>query len=343
MTAPLKVAMVVPTVRETSIQRFFQEWEPFPWDLTIIVEDQPSPTYQLPAGVAHFTWQDIEDNLGADQWIISRRSSAIRCFGFWKAWQAGADVIATLDDDCYPLWPDGHDRWAADHRNNLFHLPHWTTTVSELRVRGLPYRALGVQSDVVANMGLWANCPDLDAIQTLAGVPAERFRPVVTNRLMPNSQYFPFCGMNFAFRREWAPASYFPLSGANSPFDRFDDIWFGVVFQRICRRLGKSVACGEPVIWHDRASDPLVNLVKEAPGIQAHEIMWQIIDALDLDDADDTVEACVAAIATQLSQLSAQQCPLEVLLNYLRQYGAALQRWLSLFAQPAHVAAIATE
>ena len=36
--------------------------------------------------------------------------SGIRAFGFWKAWQQGADCVFTLDDDCEPVrrrlsWP----------------------------------------------------------------------------------------------------------------------------------------------------------------------------------------------------------------------------------------------
>lgn len=99
---------------------------------------------------------------------------------------------------------------------------------------------------------------------------------------MPHGQYFPFTGMNFCFKREVAVLSYFPLMGEGQPYRRFDDIWFGVIFKRICDHLGYYITSGHPFVEHRKASDPMINLVKEAPGIKMNETFWEAVDGVKL-------------------------------------------------------------
>ncbi len=333
MSSTPPTALIVPTVREECLKRFLAEWEPFPWHTTIVVEDQPEPTFALPTAIRHYSWREIQCDLAEDHSIISRRSSAIRSYGFWKAWQEGAEIIAALEDDCYPTSPGARDRFLIEHLDNLLRFPRWTSTVPGLRVRGMPYRNLGTLADVAANVGLWENCPDLDAIQSLVSDRCDGFIPHVINRMMASQQYFPLSGMNFAIVRELAPAAFVAPSGEGVAFDRFDDIWFGVIFQNICRRLGKSITCGHPVVRHDRASDPLMNLTKEAPGICAHERVWQILDDLVLTHEDSTVISCVATIPRQRVERAPDAN--DRIPDYLIRYGNALQRWIRLFEEPA--------
>src|SRR5207244_1186593 len=96
------------------------------------------------ARVQVFSWEEIEREL-PEPGIISRQDSAIRSFGFWKAWQLGCEVICTLDDDCWPLLRRPY--LVAGHEKNLFRTPRWASTVPGLRVRGLPYRNVGVLSE----------------------------------------------------------------------------------------------------------------------------------------------------------------------------------------------------
>ena len=97
----MTVAVVVPTIREDCALRWLDEWKD---DLAgarvILVEDNPEPTFAI-TGAEHYSWRDFAE-LGADEWIIPRRTSACRSFGFLKALEGGADIIWTLDDDCYP-------------------------------------------------------------------------------------------------------------------------------------------------------------------------------------------------------------------------------------------------
>src|SRR5574339_1183051 len=111
-----RVALVVPSIRKDSFDRFVQEWSNtlgpdgrtiFERCSLILMEDNPEPTFtvdlssdELPA--THLSWRDIDKALGRDAWVIPRRSDTVRSFAYWWAWREGFDYIMTLDDDCYP-------------------------------------------------------------------------------------------------------------------------------------------------------------------------------------------------------------------------------------------------
>ena len=132
-------------------------------------------------------------------------------------------------------------------------------------------------------------------------------------------QFFPFCGMNFAFRRAALPAVYFPRMGEGSRYAWFDDIWCGLLLQRIFAHSGDLITIGEPWVRHTQASDAVENLVKEAPGIAAHEQYWRILAALPIEGV--TLLACARSAADSLELQE------DV---FLAEWGRALRTWLSL-------------
>jgi hypothetical protein len=144
---------------------------------------------------------------------------------------------------------------------------------------------------------LWANVPDLDA-------PTQLVHPELTLqgspgvKTIPRGTYFPMSGMNLAFRPELAPALYFLIMGRDWPYDRFDDIWAGVLVKKICDHLGFACTSGEPVVEHRRASNVFTNLRKEAAGIEANEYFWKAVDAVRLEA--DTVRGCYVELASKL-------------------------------------------
>lgn len=305
--------LVVPTIRKDCIVKFLDAWESEGFDEIIVVEDNPTKTFKL--GINHhYSWKEIEEEWGDHSWVFSRRDSAIRSFGFWKAYQLGAEVTFTLDDDCYP-W----ENFTDTHLKNLNETPQWDELIPGLRTRGLPYFNKG-KLDVVANVGLWTKIPDFDAINQLTN-PITNFDPgIKKNRVMPHGQYFPFTGMNFCFRRKVAVMSYFPLMGEGQPYRRFDDIWFGIIFKKICDHLNYYITSGHPYVEHLKASHPLVNLVKEAPGIKANEDFWEIVDRVEL--IHKTSRDCMFEMGEAL-YLSEDA--------YVRQLGQAITIWTSHF------------
>ncbi len=77
----MKCTIVVPTVRESSIKEFLASWqETFSAAHLLIIEDNPSCTFDLGRypNVTHYSWQDIDRDLGAASWIIPRRTDCIR-------------------------------------------------------------------------------------------------------------------------------------------------------------------------------------------------------------------------------------------------------------------------
>lgn len=309
--------LILPTIRETCAKDFITQWkEEIDTDNIIIVEDNPKKTFDG-AVKYHYCWEDIEKDLKDNDWIISRRDSAIRSYGFLKAYQMGADNIITLDDDCYRI-PE--EKLVETHLKKLQHgVTKWVPSIPGFRTRGLPYDELGTMDNIVLNMGLWTNVPDLDSIQSFAN-PVKNYCPPECDRILASGQYSPICGMNMAFKREMIVASYFPLMGQNSPYNRFDDIWFGIIFKKICDHLKYAISVGHPYVKHIRESNKFNNLIKEAKGIKLNETFWIHVDSINL--TANTPLGCMLEIGTNLEDNDSE---------YISKLGKAIQIWVKLF------------
>lgn len=310
--------LVVPTIREHSIKEFVQVWEkryPNLKDFLILVEDNPTKTFDL--GIKHhYSWKEIDEDLKDKAFVISRRDSSIRSYGFLKAFQFDSKYIFTLDDDCYPC----EDDFVEKHIDKLENSPKWIPSIRGMRTRGLPYKNFGKLDHVVLNMGLWTENPDLDSVQTLINGDGFGFIPPKGNHIIPHGQYQPVCAMNMAFKKEVAVLSYFAPMGEGQPYRRFDDIWFGIILKKICDHLNLSISVGEPFIRHIRASNMFVNLVKEAPGIAFNEEFWDIVDKIIL--LKTKPKECLLEIAEAF----------ETNKNlYLNSYGSKLKIWSSFY------------
>lgn len=343
-------ALVVPSIRPESFGRFKEEWSRvglFDRVDLILVEDNPSRVIGEidRVGSQHFTWQDIDKHEWS--WIIPRRSDTVRSFGYWWAWKQGYEYLMTLDDDCYPL--EGYEELDLLHKSML-RRTRWFNTLNNVRPRGVPFKNLGERL-VHINHGIWEGVLDYDAPQQLVDPRPEAYTH--DNRLVPHGAYFPFCGMNAMWRREAIPLSYHLLMGHHSPyervdgtremsalpFDRFGDIWSGIIAKRICDHLGWAVGTGTPYIHHDRASDPFKNLRKEANGIEVNEWFWEKVDSIPLPDLRDRIAGgrpgdgrdaaaaayCYATIAGSISQWEGEHA------QYWKGLGRAMGRWSDLF------------
>src|SRR4030043_72838 len=123
----MKIFIVIPTIRDLS---FLKSWKDEFRDCKLmIIEDRAKKTINIPSvpakQILHFCWEDIRKDFTKDEWIFSRKNAGIRSYGFWKAYKLGADVIITLDDDCYPVERD----LVQKHLDNLqFKAPtNWQT------------------------------------------------------------------------------------------------------------------------------------------------------------------------------------------------------------------------
>lgn len=324
----IKVSVVVPTIREESIVRFLREWKDEFFNNSefsvkiILVEDNPKKKFKIKGNksIFHYDWQDVDRDLGQNSWIIPRRSDCIRSYGYWKAWQGKPDMIVTLDDDCYPLNKYYHDQnnptikkgflkthWERITNGIITTSDTWVSTIIDERPRGLPYLKRTKDSliqNVILNHGLWYNVPDFDARTQLGLSKIEGLTGFEINQVIPKNIYYPMCGMNLAWKPSATPALYFLLMGQGKKgdlwgFDRFGDIWAGVIFKKIADHLGYAVGSGYPIIWHSRASNVFANLKKEASGMEVNETFWQVIDSIKLKGQN--FQECYLEIASKLS------------------------------------------
>jgi hypothetical protein len=340
-----KICLVVPTIRENSFKQFIQRWDAlrlFDHVDLVVVEDNPKKTFSVPVpGAIHYCWDDIECGLGSYSWIIPRRSDTVRSWGYLCAYRHGYEYILTLDDDCYPptkedgLVYESGEVFVQEHLNALTGRTRWFNTLSSVKPRGVPFYGTGKLLSTVVNHGLWTNVLDYDAPTQLVAPVKEKFS--FDNRIVPHGLYFPMCGMNVMWRREWTVCMYHLLMGqaqdcddpgglTKLPFDRFGDIWCGIIMKKIADTNGRTVGTGMPYIRHERASNPFTNLKKEANGLEVNETFWEYVDLCQL--------RAQASLPDQYKHMGAHigmwNCPAEYA-DYFKKLGNAMQVWAKLF------------
>jgi hypothetical protein len=303
---------------------FLKEWEELKHCKIIVVQDIGDKP-EIPDGfdVKIYDHKDIEKDLGKNTWIIPSRTSACRSYGYYKAYQQGDEFIATLDNDCFP---ETEDYWIDGHLQNLTKKVTlgWESSIpdSNLPTRGFPYK-IRDNSEVVLSHGLWSNVPDFDGIDMLKQ-PNTRFNRCLTNKIIPQYNYYPMCGMNLAWKREITPLMYFGIFGPDWKIDQYDDIWAGIFSKKILDHLGKAVISGYPSVEHRKQSNAFINLEKQAPGLMLNEELWQMIDEVKLTK-ENPVE-CYKELLDKI-QIETKTEKKDYLLKYIK----ATKIWLSKF------------
>lgn len=281
----IKIAVVVPTIRPEKIKDFMVAWhdqfEEYNVNL-IIVNDGERPTvdvYNLFREVCNYSTRIWDLDIGKIldrkyRAMISNFNSSVRNLGFIVAKKLNADVIVTLDDDTLPSGDT-----IGDHLKALeMSVPvSWisTTLVNDRQsdyMRGFPYE-IRSERPVMLSHGVWTGVPDRDApTQLLVGAnkPVEFYKGPI-----PENIYFPFCGMNVAFKIEALPYVYYAPVGQFKGAERFDDIWGGIPMKKDFDYMKWAIVSGYATVRHERASDPYKNLEREVIGIRENETFWK--------------------------------------------------------------------
>lgn len=249
----MKIAVVVPTCRGFKIPEtdMAVKW--------VVVHDRE----------LHPVTGKRVDIVAPDPTLYGQGCDSIRSAGFLYALHNRYDYILTVDDDCEIPF-----NWVSSHLNGLDSTVHpWSRTVPELATRGTPY--LAQRKRVAITHGLWSGVPDIDG-KTQKHLPELR----LTN--LPNqwdSIHPPFTqsAMNLGFINEVGLVMYQPNQGEGTPFDRFADIWNGLIAQKCLSLHDYAFLNGGAVVHHTRQSNVDVNIVKEAPGMECHESFWQYV------------------------------------------------------------------
>ncbi len=322
----MKIGLVIPHHLPTL--DFLNEWNELRrYDLKLyIVEDKDKRETSTPENLTNFviyTHKDIKEDLGKDSWIIPFKTSAIRSYGYLKAYQDGCDVIMTLDNDCFP---EKDNYWVNGHLFNLSLMTTlgWVSSIPEANTptRGFPY-LIRDKSPVMLSHGLWSNVPDFDGIDMLK-TPNLRFNRCINGKIIPKNNYYPMCGMNLAWKREITPLMYFGIFGPDWGLDQYDDIWAGVFSKKVLDHLNYGVISGYPSVEHRKQSNAFINLEKQAPGLMLNEELWQMIDRIQL--TKDNPLDCYKELLDKI-QINTKTNKTDYLLKYIE----ATKLWLDLF------------
>jgi hypothetical protein len=238
--------------------------------------------------------------VGAPDDLVPWNTDNRRNIGFLRAWQAGAEVLISIDDDNYCRADS--DFIGAHHVVGAAAGAHpratyaggapWFNPCSLLDFdsagaiypRGYPYpaRRAGAAATPVPlpedarnraisiNAGLWLDDPDVDALTRIALAPRARAAPRPAVVLAPET-WSPINTQNTALVRDAIPAYYYvrmgyPLRGLR--IDRFGDILSGYFVQKCAKHLGHAVRFGSPVADHRRSPHDLFkDLYHELAGI----------------------------------------------------------------------------
>jgi len=244
-----------------------------------------------------------------------------RNIGMLFAYQHGAEVIITIDDDNFVMSQDfvGLHR-AAGQRSSLplyastsgfFDVCSFLDTDDDLRFyhRGFPQQQRWAEASsfvsscraagrVAINAGFWLDNPDIDAVTRMERQPIVRgFRPGWNGNfgLCPGT-WSPFNSQNTALMRDVIPAYFL------SPYiGRYDDIWASYVVCRIAEHLGDLISFGEPLVRQERNPHDLwKDLDAERYGMILTDGFCQALRAISL--TGKTYHECFGEIAAHLPE-----------------------------------------
>jgi glycosyltransferase involved in cell wall biosynthesis len=205
-----------------------------------------------------------------------------RNLGFVEAYNQGADVVATVDDDNIP-----YDNWGVnllvgtecmidcwEAENGVFD-PLSVTNINNLWHRGYPLSLIKTKNNikylgktlrkVLVQADLWDGDPDIDAIARSVYQPEVKIdisSPFCSNVISP------FNSQNTFISREVLPYyMMLPYVG------RMDDIWGAYLIQKI---FPHSIVYGLPTVYQERnPHDLIVDMEKEILGYRhTLDLLW---------------------------------------------------------------------
>jgi hypothetical protein len=210
------------------------------WDLIVVGDKNGPEKYSLKRG-RFISWQEQKEKYPSFCDLIGAKSSTRgRLIGFVEAHKAGADIVASIDDDNYPYKNWRHRVAIGEEREVLWFesgLCFDPLGFHDLRLyhRGFPIELVEKRTKCCCKSktitpklqaNLWDGDPDVDAVLRIALRPeivfddnlplvcGQKFMPVNTQNTFIDGRYLKdFCPLPFIGRHE--------------------DIWAGFIFQQI--------------------------------------------------------------------------------------------------------------
>ncbi len=232
------------------------------WHL-IVVGDTKTP-HNLYRNLENVTYLSPEDQESLSKELsdsIGWKSIRRRNLGFLKAYQMGADVMATVDDDNIPLENWGENLYIGSEVEvnyyttdlNVFD-PISVTEHSELWHRGFPLQLVSKRNvkseerkkvNCLVQADFWNGDPDIDAVCRITKMPEVEFKPF---KPFAASKISPFNSQNTFIHRDLIPFyMVIPHIG------RMDDIWGAYAIQQDFKeKYGDFVIYNEATVYQDR-------------------------------------------------------------------------------------------
>ena len=242
------------------------------WKLIVIGDKKTPSDYNLVNGIylnpedQENYDKDLSDAIGWN--CIQRRN-----FGLLKAFELGAEVIATIDDDNIPLENWGKNLLVSKNielnyykTDEIAFDPISITNHSNLWHRGFPLQLLSKRKskkikkiicpDIQADF--WNGDPDIDAICRMEHRPECKFENIYFP--FSSNKFSPFNSQNtFLSKKIIKDYFLFPHIG------RMDDIWASYYVES----LGYKVVYNFPTVYQDRNEHDLtIDLKKEVIGYE---------------------------------------------------------------------------
>lgn len=276
----MKKAIVTTTINKPTeaLKKFAEIAVRDGWDF-IIVGDQKTPHQdyhefceQYEDAITYLRPQlqiDMNEKLSD---LIGWNCIQRRNFGFIEAYNRGAEIIATIDDDNIP-----YSHWGKSCKVNteskavLFKSGQYlfdplSVTHPNIWHRGFPIQLLSSRKitnaglkkrDVLIQADLWDGDPDIDAVARITLAPEVKFNPNMLSFM--SDKPAPFNSQNTFLSRKLFP-DYFLFPGIG----RMDDIWAAYYIQTI---FPDSVIFSKASVLQDRNEHDLsIDLENEMIG-----------------------------------------------------------------------------
>ena len=245
------------------------------WTLVVVCDTKtPHHFYQNHIDCVYLTPEEQEERYKDLSDAIGWKKIQRRNIGFVYAYEQGADIVATVDDDNIPYESWGKDLMVGEEvevdfyeTENLVFDPLSVTNNSELWHRGYPVEYIPTKNEVnyvgkrktkvMVQANLWDGDPDIDATTRLTKRPCVKFNgvePYATyNTTVFNSQN------TFIHRDVLKNYMVFPFLG------RMDDIWGAYYLQKYMD--SSQIVFDKPTVYQERNEQDLIkNLENELDG-----------------------------------------------------------------------------
>jgi len=269
----MKKFIVTTTIQSpTKATKLFAEKEG--WTLIVVGDTKTPHDDYKDINCIYLHPQEQEERYKEISDLIGWKTIQRRNIGFIHAYNLGADIVATVDDDnipyeCWgknlllnkevevdlyePTESNYFDPLSVTNRNDLWHRGY---PIEHLQIKNKVEYKGKIKKQFHIQADLWDGDPDIDAICRLANRPCVKFNDI---KPFTSSKMSPFNSQNTFLTREVLPYyMVLPFTG------RMDDIWGGYLVEK---KFGSCVVYNKATVYQERNPQDLVrNLENEVIG-----------------------------------------------------------------------------